>query len=119
MGALIVEDVEFAVDVKDRHAHPFLLDLDGGAHRDIAGIAEFDLRGHGSSGNLGPNSLTPGEPRSTLARSKTRHFARVCLGLIDHRHVRRSMCQLRRTAGRSPVSLGINYTGGLACCEKN
>src|SRR5262249_14971361 len=49
IGALVVEHVEFAINVKDRHAQSFLLDLEGGADRDIAAIAEFDLRGHGSS----------------------------------------------------------------------
>ena len=45
VGAKIVEHVELAVDVEDRDAQAFLLDLEGGADRDLVGAAEFDLHG--------------------------------------------------------------------------
>src|SRR5215471_9638727 len=71
MGAQIVERVKFAVDVKDRHAQPFLLDLEGGADRNVVGIAALRQ-------TLSRSSLTPAESRGTLAEPKTRRFARVC-----------------------------------------
>src|SRR5258707_8239120 len=49
MGALVIKDIELALDVKDRHRQSVFLNLEGGAGSDVIGIAEFDLRRHGSS----------------------------------------------------------------------
>jgi len=48
MSALVVKHVELAIDIEYRHSQSVCLNLEGGADCDIIGIAEFDLRRHGS-----------------------------------------------------------------------